>query len=236
VVPPSAPGAEEIVQIWERGRREHTVDRALTILHVVSRRPRAELAALSLECRDTLLLSWRATLFGEGLVGYAACPRCGCGVDVVVAPGALEETDDATFVVEVAGAARPARLPNSLDLVAVAACQTVVEARRLLAARCLEGPDPAGEELDDDVIAAVEAELDRRAGVSGGAVSLTCSDCGQAWQLELDVGGFIWREIEALATRLLLDVDVLARRYGWSEGEILNLSPARRSFYLELAS
>jgi hypothetical protein len=224
------------VQIWERGRREHPVDRALTILHVLSRRPRSQLAALSLERRDALMLSCRATLFGESLAGYAACPRCGCGVDVVVTPAALEETDDATFVVEVAGAARPARLPTSLDLVVAAACQTVGEARRLLAARCLGGPGAGGEEPDDEEIAAVEAELDRRAGVSAGAVSLTCPECGQGWQLELDVGAFTWREIEAMATRLLLDVDILARRYGWSEGEILNLSPARRSFYLGLAS
>ena len=39
---------------------------------------------------------------------------------------------------------------------------------------------------------------------------------------------FAWREIEILAGQLLRYVDVLARRYGWSEQEILALSPAQR--------
>ena len=84
--------------------------------------------------------------------------------------------------------------------------------------------------------AAVEAELDRRAGVSAGVAELACPDCGHGWNVELDVAAFAWREIEILAERLLQHVDVLARRYGWSEQEILTLSPARRRFYLELAS
>ena len=83
---------------------------------------------------------------------------------------------------------------------------------------------------------AVEAELDRRAGVSASAVTLACPDCGHGWDMELDIAAFTWREIELLAGSLLRHVDVLARRYGWSEQEILRLSPARRRFYLELAS
>jgi hypothetical protein len=86
------------------------------------------------------------------------------------------------------------------------------------------------------VLAAVEAELDRRAVVSARGIAVECPDCGHGWTLELDVAAFVWREIEISAARLLHDVDVLARRYGWSEREILGLSAPRRRFYLELAS
>ena len=94
MVPPATLGAEAIVQIWERGRHEHPVDRALTILAVLSRRPRRELAEISVERRDSLLLAWRSRLFGDCLTGYAACPRCGCGVDVSMTAAGLAEPEE----------------------------------------------------------------------------------------------------------------------------------------------
>lgn len=230
---PAAPlGAEAILQIWERGRREHPVDRALTILAVLSGRPMRELAAISVERRDSLLLEWRSRLFGDSLVGYAACPQCGCGVDVSLTPVGLQEPED-RFVVEVSGHPLAVRLPTSLDLAAITGCESVEAARRMLVSLCVEG----SQALDREVVAAaVDAELDRRSGISAGAVALTCPDCGHGWNLQVDVATFAWREIEILAGQLLRYVDVLARRYGWSEQEILALSPARRRFYLELAS
>jgi hypothetical protein len=242
MVSPATLGAEAIVQIWERGRREHPVDRALTILAVLSERPRRELAEISVERRDSLLLAWRSRLFGDSMAGYASCPRCECGVDVSLTAGGLEEPEE-RFLVEVAGQSVGVRLPTSRDLAALAGCESVEAARRMLVRRCIEGGpagdgSPAGDGVHDgaDVAAAVETELDRRAGVSAGAVALACPDCGHGWNVELDVAAFTWREIEILARQLLRHVDVLARRYGWSEQDILALSPARRRFYLELAS
>jgi len=91
-VSPATLGAEAIVQIWERGRREHPVDRALTILAVLSERPRRELAEISVERRDSLLLAWRSRLFGDSMAGYASCPRCDCGVDVSLTAAGLDAT------------------------------------------------------------------------------------------------------------------------------------------------
>lgn len=241
---PAALSAEAIVRIWEQGQGEHPVERALTVLAVLTQRPKQDLAAISLERRDRMLLSWRSRLFGDTLAGHAACPGCGCEVDVwLTANGPQEpEEPEERFVIEVAGARFAARLPTSLDIAAVSGCESVEAARRALVRRCLE-PDVAETSLRGDsapdgeaVAAAVEAELDRRAGVSAGIVTMTCPDCGHGWTVELDVAEFAWREIEILAVRLLSHVDVLARRYGWSEQEILRLSPARRRFYLELAS
>jgi hypothetical protein len=45
---------------------------------------------------------------------------------------------------------------------------------------------------------------------------------------------FFWREIQSAARRIVLEVDALARSYGWSEAEILNMTPARRQLYLEM--
>ena len=235
-----APNAEAIVEIWERGLYQHRIDRALTILGVLTERPHRELAEMSLEQRDSQLLDWRGRIFGGSLSGYSACPRCDCRVDVSVSVDGLGAPDEseASFFVEVAGTELVVRMPTSMDLAAAVKCGTVEAARRELARRCVQdgpnGDDGGG--LDDDALAVVEAELDRRAGISAGVVQVTCPECEHGWELELDVAAFMWREIEILAARLLRDVDVLARRYGWSERDIFALSPARRRFYLELES
>ncbi|HEU5003846.1 MAG TPA: hypothetical protein VFW71_13880 [Actinomycetota bacterium] len=234
------PTAEAVVAIWERGRDEHPVDRALTVLAGCCGAPRAELAGWPLERRDAALAAYRASLFGPRWDGYAACPACGCGVDVALAlpehrtgearvDGDVEAEEG--FAVEVDARCFAVRLPTSRDLAAAAACASIEQARAVLVRGCAGAGEP-GEAL----LEALEAELDRRAELSAGVVALTCPDCAEAWSLEMDVAAFFWRELEVLAGRLLREVDALARRYGWSEAEILALSPARRGFYLELAS
>jgi hypothetical protein len=228
-----------MIEIWERGLYQHPIDRALSILGVLTERSHRELAEMSLEQRDSQLLEWWGRIFGGPLSGYAACPRCGCEVDVSVSVAGLggAGADETSFPVEAGGTKFVVRMPTSLDLAAVARCDTVPAARRELARRCVQGGrNDDGGDLDDDAVAAIEAELGRRAGVSGAVMQLSCPDCGDGWELGLDVAAFMWREIEIVAARLLRTVDVLARRYGWSERDIFALSPARRSFYLELDS
>lgn len=242
----ATPTAEAVVAIWERGRSEHPVDRALTVLAGCTGGARSELADWPLERRDAALAAYRATLFGPRWAGYAACPACGCGVDVALGvpaepaepPGPPGTTE--RFEVAAGGVVLSVRMPTSRDLAAAAGSATLEDARLALLRSCVTGgfADPAGvrPEAGAEALAAVEAELDRRAGLSAGTVAVTCPECSGTWALEMDVGAFFWREIEVLAGRLLREVDALARRYGWTEAEILGLSPARRRYYLELAT
>jgi hypothetical protein len=70
----------------------------------------------------------------------------------------------------------------------------------------------------------------------GAAVTfdLTCPECGAQWSAPMDCGDVLWSELQVRAERLLLDVDALARAYGWSESQVLALSPTRRAAYLQL--
>ena len=70
-----------------------------------------------------------------------------------------------------------------------------------------------------------------------GAVDLLvrCPDCGLESALPLDVPALLWAEIEAQASALLRDVHALATGYGWTEADVLDLSPRRRASYLALA-
>jgi hypothetical protein len=62
-----------------------------------------------------------------------------------------------------------------------------------------------------------------------------CPECGHAAQAELDIGSCLWAELDAWARATLLDVHLLASTYGWTEPDVLALSPVRRRYYLELA-
>ncbi|MDF3150290.1 hypothetical protein PBV88_56420, partial [Streptomyces sp. T21Q-yed] len=67
-------------------------------------------------------------------------------------------------------------------------------------------------------------------------LNIACAECGEATRAELDIASYLWTELDAWARDLLLDVHLLATSYGWSEPEILALSPLRRRYYLELCA
>lgn len=93
------------------------------------------------------------------------------------------------------------------------------------------GPPPA--ELDGAALAALGEALLAADPMMDLRFSVTCG-CGHRWTTLLDPGVFVWSEVSAAAVRLLREVDRLARAYGWSEAEILEMSAARRGAYLEL--
>jgi hypothetical protein len=77
-------------------------------------------------------------------------------------------------------------------------------------------------------IAALDPQADTR-------IDLSCPDCHHGWSEVFDVVSFFWTEIDAWARRLLRDVNVLARAYGWREHDILAMSTMRRQLYLAMA-
>src|SRR5262249_58311058 len=90
-------------------------------------------------------------------------------------------------------------------------------------------------DLPEDVVrevvermAALDPQADTR-------INLSCPDCQYRWSEVFDVVSFFWTEIDAWARRLLRDVNILARAYGWREHDILALSPMRRQLYLAMA-
>jgi len=105
-------------------------------------------------------------------------------------------------------------------------------ARRLLLDRCVRW---TRETLPEDVADGVEAAMESVAPAGAVEMAIRCGECGALTTAALDLPALLWAEVEAQATRLLHDVDALARRYGWNETDVLALSPRRRAAYLELA-
>jgi hypothetical protein len=104
---------------------------------------------------------------------------------------------------------------------------------RALLARCLTG--------DVDLANADNAEIEelgqRLEQLDRGATvgfALHCPACAHEWSAMLDAGEALWAELQRAAERSLIEIDALARAYGWTEQEIMRLSPTRRAAYLQL--
>jgi hypothetical protein len=233
----------DIIRIWEAGQRQSSVERALTILAVaLTERRWDDLLALPVGRRDALLFAVRAGTLGPRLESVAGCPECGekleFAIDSTPLATSAAEPDVASYRLQLTDGWLDYRLPNSDDLAAIVACADVGAARALLARRCvvageLAGAEPLPSKLPDEVMSAladVMAEHDARADI---AIALTCPACGHNWQSALDIGTFLWTELNARAQHLLREVAALARAYGWREADVLAMSAARRQFYLE---
>jgi hypothetical protein len=54
------------------------------------------------------------------------------------------------------------------------------------------------------------------------------------WMPRWIPASLLWDDVQAYARGLLGQVHALARAYGWTEHEVLSLSPRRRAAYLEM--
>ncbi|ASQ92744.1 hypothetical protein [Streptomyces sp. 11-1-2] len=129
---------------------------------------------------------------------------------------------------------------------AAEASTAAVRARRALLARCLVSAHRAGQPVPADRLPMAElpepvqrklAEAAEHADPAADVtLNVACPECGEATRAELDIASYLWAELDHWARDLLLDVHLLATAYGWSEPQILALSPLRRRYYLELCA
>jgi hypothetical protein len=223
-----------LLAAWESGVGRPAVDRAVALAALASGLSPDDVADLPLGACDLLLLRLREQCFGPHLDGLADCPDCHAELDVRIDIDELRvdaepaaaggDKADGGQVIEVAGAEVRLRPLTSRD---VRACGA--DRDRLLA-RCVAG---GPENPAPDLLAAVEASLDLLDPQAAVALTLDCPMCGTAWQAPVDVIEFVWSEVHRFAHRLLSDVHTLARAYGWSEFDVLAVSPPRRRFYLQ---
>lgn len=244
---------QDMLSIWETGLRQHSVERAITILeranpqHARDEEGMHWLLQLSVGQRDAWLIAIRESVFGSRFEGYAQCPGCcepleftfGADDIRVATPG--EEHEGRTLSFQDEDYAIQAHLPDSADLLAIAGCQDVANARALLLERCIENAAHQGtkitvSELPDNVIAALGEAVIERDPQAEIRLELACPSCGHCWFAVFDILVFLWQEIARSAKHLLRDVHLLASAYGWSEAEILALSAVRRRLYLDMVT
>ncbi len=235
--------AAALLEVWERGLGRPLPGRALVLLAAAL--PEAsieELAGLPLGRRDAFLLQLRERLFGPDLTAVAQCPSCGEQVESTFRVDhvrlASDPAPEATITADILGYRAVFRLPTTRDLLALADART---ARESLLARCVIGVRAAGGDevmvasLPEDVVAGIAARMAAADPQAEIALALACPVCNHRWSAMFDIAGFLWKELHAWALQTLRDVHSLARAYGWREADVLELSPTRRRFYLELS-
>lgn len=223
----------ELLDLWEHAVTLSNSQRDDALLRAINEPVRG------LGARNAALVKLRANLFGTAWPLRGSCPRCKenseFSVDAQSLATELASTipdAEQTYHLTVSERSIGFRLPSSDDLIQAASGDPDTTALALLQ-RCVVN----GDQVDLDVATQEQLstrmqELDPAAVVS---FSITCPACSHAWDAVIDVGSAVWTEVKAAAERLLLDVDVLARTYGWTEPQILALSPLRRAAYLQLA-
>ena len=223
---------ERVLDLWERAVGLDRWRRDEVLLTSGQAPPRG------LGARNAALLGLRNALFDGALALKSACPACTAECEFQVDGAVLAEELRGQAVEQTASfdwAGRPltARPPTIDDLHAVSRQADEASAVRILLARCLAGDlDVAA--VDDARIEELGRRLER---LDPGAVvsfELHCPACAHDWSAMLDVGEALWTELQRAAERTLIEVDALARAYGWTETEVMRLSPTRRAAYLQL--
>jgi len=224
------PTGAQLLAIWESaalrpgGVRDHAL---------LGDRPR------SLPERNRLALQRHVELFGARLELIGRCPQCATEVEFTVDAAHCAEAlardagvDTADWhALPGAGTATRFRLPRPEDLHALSAIDDADAFADALLDRCVEGGRPAEPALREAVSARMRDLL------PGATVefALQCPDCAHRWQAPLDPVDLLWRTLRAQAERLLAEIALLARRFGWNERDVLELGPMRRAAYLQLA-
>jgi hypothetical protein len=238
--------AADVVAIWERGERQDSVERPLTILAAAFPDYEADaLLDLSLGARNLCLLEVREALFGLDLPGVATCPNCQERLEFQMTTHSMRPEAPSGALREDRFQSGPwearYRLPSSRDLAAARDCPDTEAARAMLLARCVlqltRGGDATPvERLPNTIASELAAEVVAADPGAETLVDLSCPSCATCWTDPFDISTYLWVELRAQARRLLIEVHMLARVYGWREADILAMSAMRRQAYLELAT
>ncbi|HEU5137489.1 MAG TPA: hypothetical protein VFU13_20265, partial [Steroidobacteraceae bacterium] len=188
------------------------------------------LADRTLGERNAALLRLRQSLFGDALKSCVECPECGEALEFELSASAFLERAPAAGIGHAMVGDVRVRLPTTRDLASVAnEPDESSAARKLLARLCADADCGAARIPVDDLAGALDAAdpcMDL-------ALDLSCPACAHQWNSTFDVPAYLWEELDVRARRLLDEVHVLAKSYGWSERDILALPETRRYAYLE---
>jgi len=235
---------ETLLTAWEEAAPESPVRRALILLaRVWPHRSPQQWADAPIGVRDASLISLQEALFGSRLDTTAVCPNCGERLELTFGTKDISDAQPALEAagplhVETDGCRIEFRVPNSMDLIAITDSGSA-DPRALLLRRCILSAHRGDSEVEFGTLApgALTAVVNAMAAADPQAeirIETECVACSHRWPVLFDIVPYLWSEVEDWACRLLNDVHSLASAYGWSERDILSLSPQRRRHYLDL--
>ena len=237
--------AKALLTLWEGALGHAAGARADALLRAM---PEDAEPPRTLGERNARLLQLHARLFGGEIELLSRCPACAAvaqfsgSCDALAArmrPG-LEAVSPCRLQAQ--GHVVEFRLPDSADIASASEGAENDEDFALdLLERCVlactrEGTNVPVRQLPESVLEALSQRMEALDPGASLAFALDCPQCAAHWQAALDVGEVLWQKVRAGAERVLLDIDMLARAYGWTEREVLRLSPLRRAAYLQMVT
>jgi hypothetical protein len=233
---------EVLLEIWERALTQAPSLRGDTALELAG----GETAPPpTLGERNKRLVALHGRLFGDAIDLLSHCGRCGTAVQFGTTCRALSTPAAAATPahgrVDVEGYAIDFRLPEPMDVAEASSAAGDGEFVDRLLARCIQRSTRNGErvsiaDVPEAVLDAVSQEMEALDPAARVSFAVACPQCGSAWDAALDLGQLLWAKLQAAAERLLFDIDTLARAYGWTERDVLALSPVRRAAYVQLVT
>lgn len=233
------PGEAELLLLWEQGQSRHPIDRSLLL--GAWARPELEpesLQLLPLGVLNAALLQMRSALFGSRLELQLSCTHCGELLEIPVdIDGLLQQAASGSSLDPVSIEGFCFRHPTSRDLAVVAyELDAAAAALRLLETCCIARPADANEAaVTPELLAQVDSLLEDGDPLADPQMTALCPVCGGQVTSGLDPANMLWKEVQAWAGHVFRQIHMLASVYGWTESEVLALSPGRRKVYLDLA-
>ena len=236
---------DDILRVWEFGQGKSLVEQAVILLApAFPELSRDQLYQLPIGNRDLRLLHLRRALAGERLAGKSICPECDAELQFSLnvsqlTMGDYRQARPASYTESFDAFRVTFRPLNSLDQLHVAGVYDVEEAAERMRRAGILRAESAGaavafEALPDAVVDAVGErviEVDPQVEVR---FSLNCAVCETRFSAVFEAVEFVWCEVVALAGNTLEEVVLLARAFGWSERDILGMTPRRRQRYLDM--
>jgi hypothetical protein len=234
-----------LLDVWEQGLLDHPLKRVLRLLAVAYPEWSAgQWKEMPVGVRDGCLLNVREALFGPNLNCVTVCPNCAEQLEislntVQIRAAPPEASTSGIYSITVEDCELEFRLPNTSDLLSITSGSNEFSARRKLFELCVlqakrNGVSLEAGEISDEMVDAAAnrmSELDPQADVQ---IALSCPACSHQWLAAFDIASYLWTEMNGWALRMLDEIHRLASAYGWSEADILALTPVRRQLYLRM--
>ncbi|RYG88617.1 MAG: hypothetical protein EON59_03930 [Alphaproteobacteria bacterium] len=184
----------------------------------------AELPLTDYECA---LAALRQEQIGDTVSTAPACPHCDERMELSFSIDALlhDVVQAVAPVPRGSPASQDFRLPTAGD---AAACENDPEGPARMLAACI----PRG--LSAPRQRKAEAALEQGSPLLSRPIEAPCAACGESITAHFHLPGFVMTELTWRTRSVFDEVHLLARGYGWSESQILDLPRNRRRRYATL--
>lgn len=236
----------ELLTIWEQGMDQSVIQKSLILLcHANPEMELEDVVKFSIGKRDTMLFQLREWMFGSRLINTAFCQKCNKQIewendisDLKIFDKNIEQLQD-EYSSKIEDFIIRFRVPNTKDFINNSASDVSNPDPKKILKNCIlevkkDSNDFEISNLPDKVFDALEDQIEKEDSQADIRMLLTCPNCSNQWEASFDIVSYLWAEIHSWAKNILQEVAFLARSFGWSEQEILFMSPKRRQMYLEM--